>query len=248
MTRTPSLPPSDAAEALASLGPLAHRMTQELGFVAGQLQMLSAAFEPLRLQPEDRARAQKCAMEAANGVDRLSDLVRELKVLSWGPPPSRVPRSTPTIDVPAPALDDLPLHDDDTWDSEHAARILVIDDEETVLVACRRALQIYTVDVAATPEAALDLLATHTYDIVLHDLSLAGFDGPALFSWLSERRPLALSRVVFMSGGAFSPALRTFLAGIRNPVLQKPFDTKTLRWMVAQKLRELDKPTPTRVG
>ena len=248
MTRTPSLPPSDAAEAQAGLGPLAHRMTQELGFVANQLQLLTEALERLRPMTEDRSRAQRCATEATSGVDRLSDLVRELKVLSWGPSPSRAPRSAPTIDVPAPALEDLPLHDDDTWDSEHAARILVIDDEETVLVACQRALQIYTVDVAASPEAALNLLTSHAYDIVLHDLSLAGFDGPALFRWLAERRPLALSRVVFMSGGAFSPALRTFLAGIHNPVLQKPFDTKTLRWMVAQKLRELDKPTPTRAG
>ena len=57
-----------------------------------------------------------------------------------------------------------------------------------------------------------------------------------VFAWIEENRPELQNRVVFITAGAYTPEVRAFLARVPNTVLHKPFDTKTLRWTVAQKL------------
>ena len=41
-----------------------------------------------------------------------------------------------------------------------------------------------------------------------------------------------------MTAGGFTTEVRRFLSKVDNGVLHKPFDVKTLRWVVTQKLKE----------
>jgi CheY-like chemotaxis protein len=46
--------------------------------------------------------------------------------------------------------------------------------------------------------------------------------------------PEQAQRVVFLTGGAFTPAAREFLDTVPNPIVEKPFDPKSLRAIIAQ--------------
>jgi CheY-like chemotaxis protein len=214
-------------------------MNHALAYLVNHLNVLAENIQQSRLQPEERTRILQMSTEALESAERLGDLIRQVKVLSWGSPATRSSRQERGTTIP-PSDDDLPATDDDTWDSEHSARILVIDDEAAILQACQRALQTYAVDVANTAERAMELIKVHQFDLILCDLNMPGVSGMEIFDWMKAHQAQRLDRLVFMTGGVFSSQLRTFLAGIRNPVLHKPFDTKTLRWMVAQKLREFE--------
>ncbi len=245
MFRPPSEPPSDDSN---PLGPLAHRMNHTLSYLVNHLNLLTESVQGSRLAPDERGRITQMTSEALESAERLADLIRQLKLLSWGAPAARTSRMDRPLTIP-PADDDLPESDEDTWDSEHSARILVVDDEPAILQACQRALSTYLVEVAGTSGAATDILERMNFDLVLYDLTMSGMSGVELYEWFKRKKADRLDRVVFMTGGVFSSQLRTFLSSIRNPVLHKPFDTKTLRWMIAQKLREFDaKPAATAPG
>jgi len=49
---------------------------------------------------------------------------------------------------------------------------------------------------------------------------------------LARVRPEAADRVVFMSGGVFSPSVRSFFDGIPNRRVEKPLDIPALRRLV----------------
>jgi hypothetical protein len=48
--------------------------------------------------------------------------------------------------------------------------------------------------------------------------------------------------IVFITGGAFTPAANAFVARMSNPLLQKPFDRKALEAVLASRLGALDAP------
>jgi len=49
---------------------------------------------------------------------------------------------------------------------------------------------------------------------------------------LARERPRAAERMVFMSGGAFTPAARAFLDRVPNERIEKPFNLNQLRELV----------------
>jgi CheY-like chemotaxis protein len=57
---------------------------------------------------------------------------------------------------------------------------------------------------------------------------------------LARDAPHLLQHVVFLSGGAFTPSTRQFLARMENLRLQKPFDSKALRAIVREVMDRLD--------
>jgi len=58
-----------------------------------------------------------------------------------------------------------------------------------------------------------------------------------LFAALEARRSEHTERMVFITGGAFTSASRRFLDGIANRVLEKPFDSSTIRAVVQEYVR-----------
>lgn len=134
------------------------------------------------------------------------------------------------------------------------ARVLVVDDEPYVGKTMRRILGAsHDVEVVASAQAALERLAQPPApDVILCDLMMPGMTGMDLHAALLARDPAAAARMVFVTGGALHETPRAFLAGVANPVLEKPFPTELLRGVVAETLRlgraGLPRPAPAVSG
>lgn len=104
------------------------------------------------------------------------------------------------------------------------ARILVVDDEIAIGKAIRRILnREHHVTLEPDARAALQRLETETYDVVFCDLMMPNMSGMEFFDELAARSPQVAERIVFVTGGAFSPRSVDFLKRIRNECIAKPF-------------------------
>jgi PAS domain S-box-containing protein len=119
------------------------------------------------------------------------------------------------------------------------ARILVIDDDVAVLRAYRRMLSTrHDVVLASGGTEGLDILEKdNEFDIVLCDVMMPQVDGPMVYEALRLRAPALLGRLVFCSGGAFTPRAKEFLASVQNAFLAKPIDTDALESAIEQARR-----------
>lgn len=85
---------------------------------------------------------------------------------------------------------------------KRAPRVLLVDDDPIVLRALRRLLlgarPGWEIDMAESAEAALVLLDSKTYDVVVTDLHMPVLDGLALLSRLKTEQP-SLMRVIHSS-------------------------------------------------
>ncbi len=116
------------------------------------------------------------------------------------------------------------------------ARILVIDDDVAVLRAYRRMLSTRHDVVLATGGASgLETLANDTdFDLILCDVMMPEVDGPMVYEALLARQPALIERVVFCSGGAFTPRAKAFLGSVGNAFLPKPIDVDALERIIQQ--------------
>jgi PAS domain S-box-containing protein len=116
------------------------------------------------------------------------------------------------------------------------ARVLVIDDEPIVGRAVKRVLQVsHDVTAVTSARAALELIAAgERYDLILCDLMMPHMTGMELHEQLTASAPEVAARIVFLTGGAFTPAARSFLDRISNPCFEKPFDAEQLRQLAAR--------------
>jgi len=121
---------------------------------------------------------------------------------------------------------------------ERRGRILVLDDEPLVCAAVKRSLEPdHDVVTLCDPRAAVERLAAgEFFDLVLCDLVMPRMSGMECFEELTRRRPQAASRMMFLTGGAFTPRARLFLEGNRARCLEKPFEVEALRARIEQAL------------
>ncbi len=117
---------------------------------------------------------------------------------------------------------------------EHRPRVLVVDDELPVASMLGRVLgDEYDVQLTTTGREALELLLVEpSFDVVLCDLLMPGMSGMDLYRQLQRQRPGSEERLVFMTGGAFTPRASEFLATVSNPRIEKPFDLHKMRHLV----------------
>jgi CheY-like chemotaxis protein/two-component sensor histidine kinase len=109
------------------------------------------------------------------------------------------------------------------------AKVLVVDDEVPVASAIRRALRGHLVTTAATGEEALKgLRGGERYDVIFCDLMMPEMTGMELYEEITRAFPEQAERMVFLTGGAFTPAAREFLETVKNARLEKPFETEQL--------------------
>lgn len=124
---------------------------------------------------------------------------------------------------------------------ERRGRILVVDDEEMVLRAVARILKQHEVICAGSAYEALGFLgAGERFDIIFSDLVTPSMTGIEFYEELLLRHPEAARRVVFLTGGAVNGRLADFLAAVRNPLVEKPFEVEALQNMVQQLLAQGD--------
>jgi two-component system NtrC family sensor kinase len=117
-----------------------------------------------------------------------------------------------------------------------APTVLVVDDEPDIggMLAEMLGSLGYRTDVKFSGEAAQAALRERDYDAVLCDLRLPGFDGAALYDWMTEQRPNLSRRTAFITADTLSPSSRRFLKRAGRPVLEKPFLPKDLLQLMAQ--------------
>jgi signal transduction histidine kinase len=115
------------------------------------------------------------------------------------------------------------------------ARLLIVDDDAMVLSALRRRLRrrYEVVTVLGGVEALALLSADSEFDSIICDLMMPRVDGKSFYDSVRQDDPDLAKRIVFMSGGAFTPRLRKFAAAVPNPVLQKPVSRDELESMLS---------------
>jgi PAS domain S-box-containing protein len=118
------------------------------------------------------------------------------------------------------------------------ARVLVVDDEPAIGTTLHELLAPLHEVVAVTgAREALEKIAAETFDVVFCDLMMPGMSGIDLFERLRGERAGIEDRIVFMTGGAFTPRAAEFLASVPNRRMEKPFSLglveRIVREMVA---------------
>jgi signal transduction histidine kinase/CheY-like chemotaxis protein len=153
-------------------------------------------------------------------------------------PPSEAPATplaaepTPTASPPAPAAAPAP-----TPPAAPLARLLVVDDDPTLRTLARELLRTagYAVELAASTDEALVLLARQSVDLVLADLQMPGRGGDELYAEIRERWPALAARTLFVTGDLESDRARRLFSEGGPPYLRKPF----LRYELLEAIRTL---------
>jgi two-component system NtrC family sensor kinase len=101
-----------------------------------------------------------------------------------------------------------------------------VDDESYITGLVQEVLRIemgLIVQRVSTSRDALDHLAQGSYDLVISDIRMPGFDGFELFGWICNHYPQLREKFLFITGEAGSPELNGRLDALRAPLLRKPF-------------------------
>jgi CheY-like chemotaxis protein len=126
----------------------------------------------------------------------------------------------------------------------------VVDDDALVGDVIRVSLAAeHDVVVATAAAEVLQRIATgERFDLILCDLMMPVMTGMDLYAELERVDPAQASRMVFLTGGAFTPRAREFLSRVTNPKLEKPFDPQGLRNFVRDRVAgsEARRATSTR--
>lgn len=123
-------------------------------------------------------------------------------------------------------------------------RLLLVDDDPIVLRAIRRLLlgarPGWEIDMAESGDAALQLLGTRTYDVVVTDLHMPRVDGVALLQRLKTEQP-SVMRVIHSSH--VESLSRDQLEELAHAVVNKPGRPDelvlVLEWALDQRRRRL---------
>ncbi len=112
-----------------------------------------------------------------------------------------------------------------------AGRVLVVDDEPFIGSSLRILLapELEVVAVTRAADALARIDGGERFDAILSDLMMPDMNGMELYCELQKRAPDVTSRVIFLTGGAFTASAQEFLGRVRPRCLEKPFDVQTLR-------------------
>jgi PAS domain S-box-containing protein len=117
--------------------------------------------------------------------------------------------------------------------------VLVVDDEPMVLRAIERALcRDHQVTAVTRASDALGLIAGGgRFDVILCDLLMPEMSGMDLYTEVRRVAPEQASRMVFVTGAAFTPGARAFLDEVDNERLEKPVQVEQLLAVVGARVK-----------
>jgi signal transduction histidine kinase len=109
-------------------------------------------------------------------------------------------------------------------------RVLVVDDEVSLGRALKRSLSAHhDVTVLTSGTAALESIAKgERFDAILLDVMMPNVTGMETYERLQRDVPEQAKRIIFLTGGAFTPRAREFLDHVPNPRLEKPVEAADL--------------------
>jgi PAS domain S-box-containing protein len=125
---------------------------------------------------------------------------------------------------------------------ERRGRILVIDDEPGVGAALKRILRSHhDIEYLTKAREALERLKNEPpFDVILCDLMMPEMTGMEFFETLRKETPSIAERVVFFTGGAFTPEASAFLEHVPNRRIEKPIDGNHLHNVLQEVLAGQD--------
>jgi len=109
-------------------------------------------------------------------------------------------------------------------DLSHRPRLLVVDDEPLVCASLYRVLSrsLHVVPHTSPRQALAVLRSGEPFEAVLCDLMMPEMSGVAFLQELWRVRPALAPRLIFLTGGAFTPAARESLERLPNLRVEKP--------------------------
>ncbi len=135
----------------------------------------------------------------------------------------------------APITEKIPL----PMKTLRRGRVLVIDDEDSLVQAIRRYMsQDHEVDGTTSARQAIDMLARgERYDAIVCDLMMPQVTGMDVYAAVLKIDPLLAEKMIFVTGGAFTESARNFLDTLpAGRHIEKPFDLKSLRALINEKV------------
>jgi CheY-like chemotaxis protein len=113
------------------------------------------------------------------------------------------------------------------------ARVLAIDDDAMLLRSLTRILgRDFDVVTAASAREGIERLGKEEFDVILCDLMMPEMTGMELHAVLATASPETAERMIFLTGGTFTPRAQSFLDAVPNLRLEKPFDPRQLRAII----------------
>lgn len=149
----------------------------------------------------------------------------------------RLPASKPVAAETAPGS---PARIQSTQPPARAGRIVVIDDDLVVASTLAGVLGRagHTVDFTEDGRRGIEMILSEPgCSLCFCDLMMPGVTGMEVFEEVKRRAPGLERRIVFMTGGAFTPTARRFAESMRHVVIEKPFDIVE---EAAQRIEALD--------
>jgi DNA-binding response OmpR family regulator len=119
-------------------------------------------------------------------------------------------------------------------------RILVVDDEPSIILICQRVLvkEGFEVDTASDGRTAQDMIDNNKYDFLLLDLRTPVMSGQELYHWITEKHPEIAEKVTFTTGDVMRADTQTFLDNTGRPYLPKPFSPSQIRNTIREATRQ----------
>jgi CheY-like chemotaxis protein len=233
--RTPG--PADVGALAAQI---AHEINNPLSFLLADAELLLESFERGERSPDEEAEQRALLKEMIEGALRIRDVVLRLRELSppTQPPPAPASPAPPeALPVAAPPAAQSQSGVPASAAVETPARLLLIDDERSILTAFARLLSQFDLSCAISGQLALELLDQGLLpDVIVCDLMMPGMTGMALFHEVKRRWPPLAERFVFVTGGLSSDLVQEFVSSLANPVLEKPVARRTLLDTIATTL------------
>ena len=121
--------------------------------------------------------------------------------------------------------------------AKHAAKILIVDDDPSLLrlLSIRLSAAGYNVESAANAKIALGTLQHFIPQVVISDLRMEGMDGMALFEQIRVQHP-NIPVVIMTAHGTIPDAINATKQGVFS-FLTKPFESQELLDTVEQAIR-----------
>jgi PAS domain S-box-containing protein len=130
-----------------------------------------------------------------------------------------------------------------------SGKVLLVDDEESVLHIEQEILRARGIEVATARDAheAVNFIKKHSVDAVVSDMTMPGdVSAEDLLHWILSHRPELAARVMFTVSSARANAGSDFIRKSGCPVVQKPFAIEDF-WLAVQTLLSSDVPAPMKL-
>jgi PAS domain S-box-containing protein len=134
--------------------------------------------------------------------------------------PPTMERAVRSVPPPPPAAATKP--------ESRVRHLLIVDDEPRVAQTIARLLDGHEVTIATSGRAAIAMLEKTPFDVILCDLMMRDVSGVDVYESVRASRPGLEKRIVFMTGGAFTPRASEFLESVDCPCIEKPFQIEDL--------------------